>query len=184
MCGAQQLLCNPELAQQIVGAHQPHQACSRTLFRKHSHTRVEEGAQQLGQLSHTVRTLRPMDCGSLFNFWVWSGGGGTAIILATRLNGICNASHNRMEEGAHLGLLATVQPHSLGTGDKCPPPCFRVLFGNIQQFSILIDQTTGDLKSHHLQAEVTAVSVPPPFLSAVHVFFKWHSQLLRGARQI
>ena len=65
-------------------------------------------------------------------------------------------------------ILATIQPHSLGTGDKCPlPHCFRVLFGKVQQCSILRDQTTGDLKSHHLQAGVTALSVPPPF-SAVH----------------
>ena len=53
-------------APQIIGAHQPHQAC--TLFRNHSHNRVEEGAQQLGQLSHTVRTPQPRDWGSLFNF--------------------------------------------------------------------------------------------------------------------
>ena len=65
-------------------------------------------------------------------------------------------------------ILAIVQPHSLGTGDKCPP-CFRVLFGKVQQCSILRDQTTGDLKSHHLQTGVTALSVPPPpFLSAVY----------------
>ena len=66
-------------------------------------------------------------------------------------------------------ILATVQPHSLGTWDKCTPPCFRVLFGKVHQCSILRDPTTGDLKSHHLRAGVTALSVPPPpFLSAVH----------------
>ena len=84
-----------------------------------------------------------------------------------RLHGICNASHNRMEEGAHLGHLS-YRP-ALGQG-VIPPPCFRVLFGKVQQCSILRDQTTGNLKSHHLQAGVTALSVPPPppFLSAVH----------------
>ena len=65
-----------------------------------------------------------------------------------------------MEEGAHLGHLSyrpAPQP-----GDKCPPPCFRVLFGKVQQCSILRDPTTGDLKSQYLQAGVTALSVPPP----------------------
>ena len=35
----------------------------------------------------------------------------------------------------------------------------------------MFNQTTGDLKSHHLQARVTALSVPPspPFISAVHI---------------
>ena len=64
-------------------------------------------------------------------------------------------------------ILATVQPWDRGLS---PPPCFRVLFGKVQQCSILRNQTTGNLKSHHLQAGVTALSVPPPppFLSAVH----------------
>ena len=86
---------------------------------------------------------------------------------ATRMHGICNASHNRMEEGAHLGQLPS-SPTALGLGISASP-CFRVLFGKVQQCSILLDQTTGDLKSHHLQDGVTALSVPPPpFLSAVH----------------
>ena len=76
-------------------------------------------------------------------------------------------------------ILATVQSHSLGAGDKCPP-CFRVLFGKVQQCFILRDQTTGDLKSHHLQAGVTALSVPTPFLSAVHDFFKGTHGLFGG----
>ena len=101
------------------------------------------------------------------------GVGGTAISLATRLHGICNASHNRMEEVTHLEHLSYCPSHSLGTGDNCPPTtCFRVLFGNIHQCSIHRDQTTGDLKSNHLQAGVTALSVPPPFLSAVHDFLR------------
>ena len=85
-------------------------------------------------------------------------------------------------------ILATVQPHSLGTGDKCSPQLVsEFCFGKVQQCSILRDPTTGDLKSHHLQAGVTALSVPPPpFLSAVHekkfvfVCFLGHSWPLRG----
>ena len=70
----------------------------------------------------------------------------------------------KMEGGTHF--------HSLGTGDKCPPPppqhtpIFRVFclgLGGGTKCFILGDQTTGDLKSHHLQARVTltALSVPP-----------------------
>ena len=60
--------------------------------------------------------------------------------------------------------------------DKCPPthPKFPSFFvwdsEGAQKCFILRDQTTGDLKSHHLQARatLTALSVPPrpPFLSA------------------
>ena len=73
-----------------------------------------------------------------------------------------------MKEGVHFDTLATFQPHSLGTVDKCPPPppCFRVLSGKVQQCYILRDPTIGDFKSHHLQARVTALSVPP------HLFFQ------------
>ena len=137
-----------------------------TVLKAQSH-QEEEGAQQLGQLSHTVRNPQHRDWGSLFKSLVWSGEGGTAISFATRLHGICNASHNRVEEGAHLGHLS----YRFGLGISAPPPCFRVLFGKVQQCCISRDQTTGDLKSHHLQAGVTALSVPPPphtFLSAVH----------------
>ena len=45
---------------------------------------MEEGAHQLGQLSLTVRTPQPRDWGSIFNFGVWSGGGGGAQLLASR----------------------------------------------------------------------------------------------------
>ena len=59
------------------------------------------------------------DWGSFFNF---SGRGrGVQLLLisfaTTRLHGICNGSINGMEDGGH-----TLQPHSLGTGDMCPPP--------------------------------------------------------------
>ena len=72
----------------------------------------------------------------------------------------------------------TLRPHSLGTWDKClPPPTHAPKFPSLiwdwevaQKCFILSDQTTGDLKSHHLQAlaTLTAMSVPPlpPFLSA------------------
>ena len=71
---------------------------------------------------------------------------------------------------------ANTPAHSLGTGDKCPPPThpkfssFVLDWEGAQKRFILCDQTTGDLKSHHLQAweTLTAMSVPPrpPFLSA------------------
>ena len=42
----------------------------------------------------------------------------------TGLHGICNGSKNGMEDrgGGH-----TLQPHSLGTGDKCPHPRTQIL---------------------------------------------------------
>ena len=70
---------------------------------------------------------------------------------STKLHGICNGSINGIE-------------------DKCPPPPtpnFRFFFvwdsEGAQKFFILRDQTTGDLKSHHLQARatLTSLSVPP-----------------------
>ena len=76
----------------------------------------------------------------------------------------------------------TLQPHSLETGDKSPPPLkfpsfvwdwFVWFVGDwegAQKCFILHKHTTGDLKSHHLLVRVTltALSVPPrpPFLSA------------------
>ena len=64
----------------------------------------------------------------------------------------------------------TLQSHSLGTGDKCslPSPHISEFFvwdsEGAQKCFILHDQTTWDLKSHHLQARVThtELSVPPP----------------------
>ena len=79
-----------------------------------------------------------------------------------------------MEDGGGGGH--TLQLVSLGTGDKYPlnTPQFSEFFAwgweGAQKCFILGDQTTGDLKSHHLQARVTltALSVPPGphFLSA------------------
>ena len=78
----------------------------------------------------------------------------------------------------------TLQPHSLGTEDKCPTPTFRFVvldWEGAQKCFILRDQTTGDLKSHHLQARVTltALSVPPQphFLSADLTYISYLSQL-------
>ena len=67
-----------------------------------------------------------------------------------------------------------LQPQSLGIRDKCPPPTLPKFLSLVwdsegaQKCFILHDQTTGDLKSHHLQAGaiLTATSVlpmPPPW---------------------
>ena len=69
-------------------------------------------------------------------------------------------------------ILATVEPHSFGLGISAPPPpCFRVLFGKVQQCCISRDQTTRDFKSYHLQAGVSHLC-PPPFLSAIDLHEK------------
>ena len=73
------------------------------------------------------------------------------------------------KRGHIWNILNTVQPHSFGLGISAPTPCFRVLFGKVEQCCISCDQTTGDFKSHHLQAGVSHLCPPPPpFLSAVH----------------
>ena len=54
----------------------------------------------------------------------------------------------------------TLEPHSPRIGNKCPPPPHlpQILleffwdWEGAQKCFILCDQTTGDLKSHHLQA--------------------------------
>ena len=66
-----------------------------------------------------------------------------------------------MEEGAHLGHLS-YRP-ALGLGISAPPPCFRVLFGKVQQCSILRYQTTGDLNPINCKFYLC----PPP-----HLFFQ------------
>ena len=66
-----------------------------------------------------------------------------------------------MEEGAHLGHLS--YSPALGLGLSPPPPCFRVLFGKVQQCSICRDQTTGDLNSIICKFYLC----PPP-----HLFFQ------------
>ena len=85
MCGAQLLQCKSESAPQIIVAHQPHQTCNASTLTytvlKAQSQQEQEGAQQLGQLSHTVITPQPRDWGSLFNFRVWSGKG--AQLLAS-----------------------------------------------------------------------------------------------------
>ena len=86
----------------------------------------------MGQLSHTVRTPQHRDWGSLFNFLVWSREG--AQLLASRPDcmGFAMQATTEWKRGHIWDILATVQPHSLGTEDKCTPPCFRVLFGKVQ----------------------------------------------------
>ena len=120
MCRAQQLQCKSKSARQIIGAHQPHQACNKYT---HVHccdstvaTRVpEEGAHQLGQLSLTVRTPQPRDWGSLFNFSA-SGRGVGAQLLASRpdyMEFIMQAT-TEWKRGHILDILATVQPWEWG----------------------------------------------------------------------
>ena len=123
---------------------------------------------------------QPRDWGSL-DFSESGRGRGHSYYLircaTTRLHGICNGSIDKMEDEGH-----TLQPHSLGTGISAPPPppkkkktpiiseFFVWDWEGTQKCFILRDQTTGDLKSHHLQARVTltALSMPPQphFLSA------------------
>ena len=64
---------------------------------------------------------QPRDLGSLnFSESGRGSGGGAQLLLiscaTTRLPGICNGSIDGMEDGGH-----TLQPRSLGTGDKCSP---------------------------------------------------------------
>ena len=109
MYGAQQLQCKSESAPQIIGAHQPHQACN-----EYTHVHCCESTVTTGwKRGHSLGT------GALFLISESGRGeGGTAISFAARLHGICNASHNRMEEGAHLGHLS-YRP-ALGVGISAP----------------------------------------------------------------
>ena len=84
--------------------------------------------------------------------------------------------------GWKMGGGHTLQPHSLNWEWGCAPqpkfPSFvRDWEGALKCF-ILHDQTTGDLKSHHLQARVTlkALSLPPRplFLSAEMWVIRYH----------
>ena len=73
-------------------------------------------------------------------------------------------------------------PTALGLGISAPPPSPHISeffvwdWEGAQKCFILHDQTTGDLKSHNLQARVTLtdLSVPPrtPFLSWVIRYHK------------
>ena len=77
-----------------------------------------------------------------------------------------------MEDG---GGGSHSNPTALGLGISAPPTNPKFLsfvwdWEGAQECFILCDQTTGDIKFHHLQARaaLTAMSVPPrpPFLSA------------------
>ena len=100
----------------------------------------------------TLSEPRSLGTGALFLISESSRGRGTQL-LASRPDymELAMQATTEWKRGHIWDILATGQPHSLGTGDKClPTPCFRVLFGKEQQCSILRDQPTGDLKSHHL----------------------------------
>ena len=61
-------------------------------------------------------------------------------------------------------ILLPSSPTAFGLGISAHPPCFRVLFGKVQQCSILRDPTDyRDLKSHHLQAGSQLYLSPPLF---------------------
>ena len=167
MCGAQRLQCKSESAPQIIGAHQPIKRVMCTLMYtvlKAQSQHEEEGAQQLGQQSHTVRTPQPRDRG-LFLISE-SGRGEGAQLLASQPDYMEFAMQATTEwERGHIwDILATVQPQ--------------------EQCCISREKTTGDLKSHHLQAGAATLSVPPPFLSAVQekkvLFFKGTHGLFGG----
>ena len=70
------------------------------------------------------------------------------------------------DRGGGGGGRRTLQPHSLGISAPTHAPKMPSLVWDWEGG----DQTTGDLKSHYLQARatLTAMSVPPrsPFLSA------------------
>ena len=95
-----------------------------------------------------------------------------------------------------MGAGYTLQPHSLGIADKCPPPprtqpkfpSFVWDLEGAQTCFIFRDQTTGYLKSHHLQARVTltALSVPQrqPFLSAEFWVIRYHLGYLGSEQSI
>ena len=118
-----------------------------------------------------------MDLGSL-NFSESDRRRGAQLLLirfaTNRLHEICNGSIDGIEDGGGGGTHSS--PTALGLGISAPPQhtpnfLFFVLdWEGAQKCFILRDQTTGDLKSHHLQARVTlkALSVPPRphFLSA------------------
>ena len=111
------------------------------------------------------------------------GRGHSYYILALRLLDHMGFQWNQKRSG-RWGGGHTLQPHSLGTGDKCPPsthpkfPSFVWDWEGAHKCFILRDQTTEDLKSHHLQAWATliAMSVPPwpPSLSAELWVIRYH----------
>ena len=102
-------------------------------------------------------------------------GGHSFYILALRLldcMGFAMEAKTEWKRGGGANTPAT----ALGLGISAPPPThpkfssFVLDWEGALKCFILCDQTTGDLKSHHLQAwaTLTAMSVPPrpPFLSA------------------
>ena len=110
---------------------------------------------------------QPRDWGSLLNFSESGRGGHSNYLLALRLLGYMGFAEWKQQRNGKWWGGHTLQPHSLGTGDKYPHPTpnFRVLLGTGRGHKSVLssDQTTGDLKFNHLQARVTlsALSVPP-----------------------
>ena len=100
--------------------------------------------------------------------------------MTTRLHDICQSMEAKWN--GRWGRGYTLQPHSLGTGDKCPPPTQPKFLSLVwdwegaQKCFILHDQTTGDLKSHYLQAWATLPHsqrclYPPPPPPPPHGFY-------------
>ena len=174
MCGAQQLHCKSESAPQIIRAHQAHQACNEYT---HLHF-LKAQSQQGGRGGTAVGTAGPqsepppsLGTGALFLISEFGRGEG-AQLLPSRPDymGFAMQATIEWKRGHTWDILATIQSNSLAAGDNSPPPCFRVLFGRVQQCSILRDQTTGDLKSHHLQGHSSVCAPPPP--QHTHIYFQ------------
>ena len=97
----------------------------------------------------------------------------------TRLHGLCNASHNRMVERAHLEHLSYRPAPQLWTGDKCPPSCFPHSFGLgisaphpvsefcLERYSSVVSAVTrlqGILNSIICKPVSVICAPPPPYL--------------------
>ena len=82
---------------------------------------MEEGAQQLGQLSHSQNPAAS-GTGTLLLI-SGSGRGEGAQLLASQPDcmGFAMQVTTEWKRGHIWDILATVQSHSLGTGDKCTP---------------------------------------------------------------
>ena len=113
-------------APQIIGAHQPHQACNEYT---HVHC-LESTVTTGGKRGHsswvssaTLSEPRSLGTGALFLISE-SGRGRGAQLLTSRPDymGFAMQATTEWKRGLIWDNLATVQLHSLGTGHKCPPP--------------------------------------------------------------
>ena len=97
------------------------------------------------------------------------GGGHSYYLFALPLLDYMRFAMEASTEWKIGGGCTHSSPTALGLGISAPPqhtPNFRFFvldWEGAQKCFILRDQTTGDLKSHHLQARftLTALSVPP-----------------------